>query len=85
MAEQKGFEIDTKAGSGIKKTMLIASSHNLQKPPVAPGLSGRPGDQHSEGKEILREEITAEMNKLMNESDSEEGIEQVFFTKYVMQ
>lgn len=38
-----------------------------------------------EGKEKLRTEITAEINKIMKERGSEQGIEQVFFTKFVMQ
>jgi len=38
-----------------------------------------------EGKEKLRAEITAEINKIMKERGSEQGIEQVFFTKFVMQ
>jgi flagellar FliL protein len=38
-----------------------------------------------EGKEKLRQEITDEINKVMTERGSEQGIEQVFFTKFVMQ
>ena len=39
----------------------------------------------TEGKETLRQAMLDEINKVLTERGSEQGVEQVFFTKFVMQ
>ena len=39
----------------------------------------------TEGKETLRQAMLDEINKVLRERGSEQGVEQVFFTKFVMQ
>lgn len=43
------------------------------------------GLRSREGKEKLREEVLAEVRKVLEEQTGEAGVEQVYFTSFVMQ